>query len=175
MLAGLSFHPVFHMIPEFLMTCQLILFFFEELNVAYPDSGCFSLMLGSPQGWVGIWILHREDQSSWYAGCHALLAVRVLLLLPSCLSFVIWPLVSLVFDFSSSGEASVWGAARSPQTVLFVGWILCVCVCFVIFLRYCTPMGWILMWTCPGQVAGMLLITPTKEFLGDTSVSLCVD
>lgn len=31
------------------------IFFFEELNVAYPDSGCFSLMLlGSPQGWVGI-------------------------------------------------------------------------------------------------------------------------
>lgn len=54
MFAGLSFHPLFHMIPEFLMTCQLIFFlffFFEELNVAYSDSGYFSLMLlGSPQG-----------------------------------------------------------------------------------------------------------------------------
>lgn len=71
---------------------------FTNLDV-FPFLG-----LESPQGWAGTCVSQQQEQSSWYAGFHALLAALVVRSL--CPSFVIWQLLSLDFDFSCLEETS---------------------------------------------------------------------
>lgn len=114
-------------------------------------------------------------QSSWYVGFHALLAGCEHLWWGSlCLSFVIWQLLSLAFDFSCL-EMSAAQRVRSCMFALgcFVVFIFLI-LYFVIFLRYCIQKWGLVPRMCSGQVAQSMLIPLPRNSFEILQLPLCV-